>query len=521
MLHVNNFENMNYPAILSFFCGFVSLSLEIVWVRLYGFSMFSTPAAFGFILMAYLAGIALGAWQGGKICKKTPDAPYLWKVSVFALLFSAVATLTIPWIFLWSQNEFWRGPLTDFILIAIVSCILAFIFPIAHHLGASPDSGNQGQRFAWVYTSNVMGAALGPLVTGYILLNALTLQQVFVVMTALQLCAAGFFYSMQKTGGFRIFVIFGAVALGTITVFISEMQNPHAMIQKANANGLIASQVIENKYGIITVFKKNENLHDDAVYGGNVYDGRTNLSLDVNSNGLHRPLLLAALQPKPKKVLMIGLSIGSWLALVNGFPGVEHIDVVEINSGYIKAAQEYPEQAEAIKDKRVKIIIDDARRWLRFHSENKYDLVIMNTTWHWRANTGFLLSKEFLQIIKNHMNDGAVMAFNATGSADAFYTASQIFKNAYRYDNFVYAAEFDFQSRKNSDEARDTYSKIEINGEKIFKEKDKLIDVFLNKQFISIEQDKKMEGRPLEIITDNNGLTEFKYGKTLNSMYMN
>ena len=513
---------MNYPAILSFFCGFISLSLEIVWVRLYGFSMFSTPAAFGFILMAYLAGIALGAWQGGKTCKKNPNNSYLWKVSTIALIFSAIATLTIPWVFLWSQSEFWRGPLTDFLLIAIVSCILAFIFPIAHHLGASPESGSQGQRFAWVYTSNVIGAALGPLVTGYILLNALTLQQVFVVLTALQLCAAGFFYSMQKTGVLRISIIFGATILGVVTVFIFEMQNPHAMIQKANANGLIASQVVENKYGIITIFKENnKNTHDDAVYGGNVYDGRTNLSLEVNSNGLHRPLLLAALQPKPRKVLMVGLSIGSWLALVNGFPGVEKIDVVEINAGYIKAAHEYPEQAKAIKDSRVKIVIDDARRWLRFHPENKYDLVIMNTTWHWRANTGFLLSREFLQIIKNHMNEGAVMAFNATGSPDAFYTASQVFKNAYRYDNFVYAAEFDFQSRKDSDEARDVYSKIEINGEKIFAEKSNLIDVFLNKQFINIEQDEKSAKRPLEIITDNNGLTEFKYGRTLNSMYMN
>jgi len=66
---------------------------------------------------------------------------------------------------------------------------------------------------------------------------------------------------------------------------------------------------------------------------------------------------------------MVGLSIGSWLAVVNGFPGVEHIDVIEINPGYIEAAQAYPVQARAMRDARVNIIIDDARRWLRLNPE--------------------------------------------------------------------------------------------------------------------------------------------------------
>jgi len=99
--------------------------------------------------------------------------------SVAALALSALLTLLIPVIFIWGQNQWWRNPLFDFVLIASVSSVLAYVFPIAHHLGAGAGTGNQGQRFAMVYTSNVMGAALGPLVTGYLLLNSFTLQQVF------------------------------------------------------------------------------------------------------------------------------------------------------------------------------------------------------------------------------------------------------------------------------------------------------------------------------------------------------
>lgn len=514
---------MNYPALLSFFCGFVSLSLEILWVRLYGFTMMSTPAAFGFVLMAYLVGIALGARLGGKACRENPDSSRLWRRVIWTLLLSAVLALVMPFVFAWGNSQWWRNPLVDFVWIALVSSVLAYIFPIAHHLGAGPSSGKQGQRFAWVYTSNVLGAALGPLIVGYVLLNFLSLQQAFVLLTVLHLAAIGFFYCSQKNWSFRLPIVAGTVFMGLLLGLISQRFDPHSLIQKVTSNGEMANQVIENKHGIITIFPPTDlqkyEQGDDAVYGGNVYDGRTNLSLVNNTNGLDRPLLLAALQPQPKRVLIVGLSIGSWLALTNGFPGVEHIDVVEINAGYLEAAQAYPAQARALSDPRVNIMVDDARRWLRLHPEKAYDLVIMNTTWHWRANSSFLLSNEFLQLIKKHMASGAVMAFNATGSSDAFYTATQVFEHAYRYSNFVYAADFDFRERKDSTTAREIYTNINIEGVPLFNGDNELIEKYLGRKFIDIQLVQKLTERPLEVITDNNAITEFKYGLSLQRQY--
>ncbi len=514
---------MNYPAMLSFFCGFVSLSLEIVWVRLYGFTMMSTPSAFGFVLMAYLAGIALGARRGGKACRAVSDNAQLWRHAMLALLLSAGLTLVMPFLFAWGHSQWWRNPLIDFVWIALVSSVLAYLFPIAHHLGAGPSSGKQGQRFAWVYTSNVLGAALGPLVTGYVLLNLLSLQQTFLLLALLQVIAAGFFYWLQKGLRFRLPVAGSSLSMAVGLGLAAQILDPHALIQQVTSNGQMASQVIENRHGIITIFPPAD-LHkyesgDDAIYGGNVYDGRTNLSLIKNTNGLDRPLLLAALQPQPRRVLMVGLSIGSWLALTNGFPGVEHIDVVEINAGYLQAAQAYPVQARALEDPRVNIVIDDARRWLRLHPQETYDLVIMNTTWHWRANSSFLLSQEYLQLIRRHMNPGAVMAFNATGSPDAFYTATRVFEHAYRYGNFIFAADFDFRERKDSVEARDIYAQVSMEGEPLFADDNSLTEQYLSRNFVDIELVRKVTERPLEVITDRNAITEFKYGYPLRRLY--
>src|SRR5690606_19152901 len=137
----------------------------------------------GFVLMAYLFGIALGAQWGGKACRSPPNDPRLWQHVLLALSVSVVMTLVMPLAFVWGQSQWWRNPLIDFVWIASVSGVLAYVFPIAHHLGSGAGGSNQqGRRFAWVYTSNVLGAALGPLVTGYVLLHFLTLQSAFVVI---------------------------------------------------------------------------------------------------------------------------------------------------------------------------------------------------------------------------------------------------------------------------------------------------------------------------------------------------
>ena len=50
----------------------------------------------------------------------------------------------------------------------------------------------------------------------------------------------------------------------------------------------------------------------------------------------------------------------------------------------------------------VEIVFDDAHRWLAHHSLRTFDVIVTNTTFHWRANTTNLLSLEFLQAIRRH-----------------------------------------------------------------------------------------------------------------------
>lgn len=167
-------------------------------------------------------------------------------------------------------------------------------------------------------------------------------------------------------------------SIGALVLLQTYWKDPHSLVSKfAITNDQPVIRVHEGRHGIITITeakslnKNNQRITDNVVYGGNVYDGKTNVDLELNSNGLERPLALHVLNPNAKRILVLGLSIGSWLTVVEGFPGVEAIDVIEINSGYLELAALYGPQRRALQDSRVSVHVDDARRWLKFNPEKK------------------------------------------------------------------------------------------------------------------------------------------------------
>ena len=64
-------KNNHLVYIVSFFSGFLSLSLEIIWMRIISFAGMSVPQAFSYTLALFLIGIAIGANIGKKLCKNS------------------------------------------------------------------------------------------------------------------------------------------------------------------------------------------------------------------------------------------------------------------------------------------------------------------------------------------------------------------------------------------------------------------------------------------------------------------
>jgi spermidine synthase len=198
-------------------------------------------------------------------------------------------------------------------------------------------------------------------------------------------------------------------------------------------SGAPFSRVIENRHGVIAVGYDNR-----GVIGGGVYDGRFNIDPLRDDNGIKRLYsLFGFLSRTPRHVLMIGLSTGSWAQVLANHPEVQDLTIVEINPGYLELIPDHAEVASILRNPKVKIVIDDGHRWLLRNPQAKFDLVIMNTTYHWRANATNLMSRDFLELLKGHMLPGAAHFYNTTESPEAQFTAVSVFPYAVRIANFI------------------------------------------------------------------------------------
>src|SRR5438477_9844916 len=96
---------------------------------------------------------------------------------------------------------------------------------------------------------------------------------------------------------------------------------------------------------------------------------------------LIRPYFVSALHPNPAEVLVISMSDGSWTQLLANHPQVKKVTVVEIDPGYLKLVKEYPQVSSLLTDPKVEIHIDDGRRWLRRNPDQRFDVIMMNTSY--------------------------------------------------------------------------------------------------------------------------------------------
>jgi spermidine synthase len=131
---------------------------------------------------------------------------------------------------------------------------------------------------------------------------------------------------------------------------------------KSNVDHAFA-QVVENRGGIITVDT------DGTVFGNGMYDGRFNVRLKEDRNGIIRPYALSLFHAEPRDVLMIGLSSGSWAQVIASNPSVASLTIVEINQGYRTLIAGRPEVASLLHNPKVNIITDDGRHWLNHHPQ--------------------------------------------------------------------------------------------------------------------------------------------------------
>jgi spermidine synthase len=351
--------------------------------------------------------------------------------------------------------------------VGIAAACLGAVFPLLCHISIPADEG-AGARMSYLYLSNIVGSALGSYLTGSVLMDILPLAHISVVLALLGLGLGAVL--LLKAGLSWGQLLASALGVCVGGLFVVQASGPlfHEMYQKLmlrdayslRAVGGQISTVVETKSGVITVTRT------DAIFGGGIYDGRFSVSLIHDANGIQRPFSLSYFHPNPKEVLMIGLSSGSWAQVIANHPQVEHLTIVEINPGYLRLIQRHPEVASLLRNPKVHIDIDDGRRWLVRNPERKFDAVIMNSSYSWRSNASNLLSTEFLQLVRQHLNPGGIHFYNATDSKEVMATGLSVFPFGMRMGSCMVVSDTPFQL--DAKRWLDVLSDYRIDGKPVF-----------------------------------------------------
>lgn len=424
---------------VSMLSGFIALSYELVWVRVYDFMSEGAPPAFGYLLGAYLFGLAFGALVARRYCNPGPvRTNELLVLGVFLVFANAAGFCAIPAAA--ASIHAWGGPPVRALpIFAVVGGLLGTALPLAAHY-AIPADDRAGSRLSYLYAGNILGSSAGSLMTGFVLLELFPLRE---LSLGLALCGIGLAGALVVAGldGWNRRAVAATAVVAVAGLFVSTSPALYdrlwerllywAELDPAERFG----NVIENRSGVVTVTREG------VAYGGGSYDGiyRVDPHPDRDENRVRRAYCVAAFHPAPREVLVIGLGTGAWVQVLAHHPGVEHITAVEINPAYVEMLSRFSSVWSLRWNPKVEFVIDDGRRFMN-GTGKRYDLIVQNTIVYWRAHATNLLSREYLELTRRHLKEGGIVYYNSTMSAAAQKTGASVFPHVWRYQNMIIAS---------------------------------------------------------------------------------
>jgi len=503
------FSSAVFMAVLT---GFVFLSFEILWIRIFSIASKSHPVMFGLVLGVYLFGLGIGAAFIRRYTSVSRDRAVflLYRLLVVSallcyLVIPATSFISSLWFYAYRYG---------LIFVFFASFSFGGIFPLIVRSGVF-DEEDAGREVSIIYAANIAGSTLGSFVTGYFFLDYMSIGNISSLSSCICLLLA-FLAALSVSSGKKITGLLMPLFIILIIILSNNFFHfglyEKLMYMPRSKFVPPFETVIENRSGVIAVTK------DKTVYGDGAYDGVISTSLSPKKNPEIENAYLAFLfYPDVKDILEIGLSTGSWAqVLVNG-PFVKTLTSVEINPGYLDLISRHDDVKSLLQNEKFTAVVDDGRRWLRCNRDRKFDMIIMNTTFYWRNHATDLLSFEFMQMIREHLNPGGILYINTTMSHSAIKTVASAFKYTAQYRVYIIAS--DSPVIADRDRFRRILTNFEIDGKRVLdlkREQDnKIFNLLTSLQFRGSRCELLRKTEESRIITDDNMVTEFSFIKRM------
>ena len=411
--------------------GFASLTLQVVWTRLLVQILGPTTYAFSTVVSIFIIGIAGGAAIGSRLASRmNPAIGLACSLLISAGLALAAASgvdwalLTIAQIVSRPEYQFADVMQREVLLVAglLLPMTLAFgaAFPFAVAVAAGRDE-SIAQDIGLIYAVNTIGAILGSLLSGFVLVPALGLHGTIRLVAALGagvavaiLVKPGHAPGRSLGGGRAVgFALAGAVTVAIVALpqwdraLLSSGAYKYAPAMRGPslAMALTAGELLsyrEGATGTVAVRRLAGTISlaiDGKVDASNAGDMLTQRLL------AHVPLLL---HPNPQRAAILGLGSGVTLGSALTHPLTE-VTVLEISQGVVEASRFFEaENHRALADPRTRLIVGDGRTHLMLGRQS-YDVIVSEPSNPWMAGIASLFTREFFEGARDRLNPGGVL----------------------------------------------------------------------------------------------------------------
>jgi spermidine synthase len=421
-----------YLIITAALCGALVMVVEVLGSRVigpfFGVSLFVWTSLITVTMVALAAGYAIGGHWSDR--RSSPDWLYgIIMVSgileiLIPLLKGPILQMSLPLGLRW-------GSLTSAFLLFgpslfLLGCVSPYVVKIA-----AREMHNIGRTVGSFYAISTVGSVIGTLLTGFVLIAYLGVNQIFLVTGAI-LIALGIVY----------FVFFRRKWVAILAAIIPVLVLPHEThVTKVMPDGTRVERIAnrDSFYGNLKVVDYSfqsvhyrELLIDGLVQGGiDVSNGQS-----VYEYAYLLQFLPYALNPEGKNCLVIGLGAG----LVPAWYQAQGVatEVVDIDPAVIELSRNYFGFNPAIP-----VHVEDARYFL-INAKQRYDFMVLDV-FNGDTTPGHLLSIEAMRLAKQRLTPNGVLAINLIGSVKehTLMTASVIKTLQSVFDQVVIYATFE------------------------------------------------------------------------------
>jgi spermidine synthase len=425
-----------------FVSGVLSLALEIIWFRMLVVFLRPTAYAFTIMLACVLGGIALGSAIAAPLLRGRRN--WIATLAIIQALIGVAAVLSFnvltraqvatdavaPWFERLGLNPY-LAPLIVSSLIAMLptTLMLGAAFPIGLTLwtGDNP-SEDTSRRAGSFYSLNVIGAILGSVLAGFVLLPQFGTRISLIIVSAL-------------------------ATASSVMLALTDKRNPRslAIAVAAPVMFVIGAYAAVDPFDVaFERFHRNETLvwrEEGAQTTVAVHDRRGSqpmrvMFLDGNHQANDSPAtafvhhrigaLPVMLHPNPRTALVVGLGGGATPGAVARL-NVD-VDVVELSPAVVAGSNFFKNiNFNLLERPNVHLRVDDGRNFLMM-SRKKYDVITADIILPRHAGAGSLYSREYYELVRDHLaEDGVAMQWNGGDSESEYKLLMRTFVSVFPY----------------------------------------------------------------------------------------